>query len=139
MPRRTVQTDRTTVRHRLTGRGRALLPAVAAWLLVACSANEPGADLASLPADMTVVADLASGPSCGKILICIVQCGLDKLGCTAQCTAGANATEGMKAGTLALCAALHCASPELGTGLPAVLGCLLASCKSEVLGCDGLF
>ena len=118
---------------------RGLLAVVAAWMLAACSATAPGTDLATVPSDMTVVADLAAGPSCGKIVLCIVQCGLDNTECDAKCPAGANATEAAKAATLALCAALQCAGGDAGTGVPAILGCLISKCQKEVLGCDGLF
>lgn len=107
-------------------------------MLVGCEANSPGTDLATGAADMSVVSDLAMAPSCGKIVLCIIQCGLGKIECSAQCAAGANATEAMKAGKLALCAALNCAGGDAGTGFPAILTCLLTSCKSEVTGCDGL-
>jgi hypothetical protein len=88
---------------------------------------------------MTVVHDLSTGPSCGTLVICLLQCGLGQLACSAKCTAGASAAESMKAGALALCAATHCVSADGGTGgLTSILGCLLTSCQSEVLACDGL-
>ena len=87
---------------------------------------------------MTVVSDLSSGPSCGTLVLCIITCGVDKVACDAQCTAGASATEAMKAGALALCAATHCVGGDAGTGLPSILGCLLTNCQSQVAACDGL-
>jgi hypothetical protein len=118
--------------------GRATL-LCATCVLGACNSVGQAIDLATPVVDMAVApADLDTGPSCGKILTCIVECGLTKPSCDVQCTMGATATEGMKAGALALCAGLHCVGGELGTGLPAILGCLLSSCQSEVSACDGL-
>jgi hypothetical protein len=114
----------------------AVLTTVAAGLLLACSASGQGSDLR--PADLGPAEDLAAGPSCGQIVLCTVSCGLGKLQCDTQCAVGANQTEGSKAAKLALCAVLHCASSDGGTGLPSILSCLLSSCPAEVAACDGL-
>jgi len=139
MPALTAEINRPLTRHRPGWPGRAFLLAAATWLLAACSAITPDTDLAPVPSDMTVVADLAAGPSCGKIVLCIVGCGLDNTECDAKCPAGASPTEAAKAATLALCAALQCAGGDAGTGVPAILGCLISKCQKEVIGCDGLF
>ncbi len=89
------------------------------------------------PVDM-YVDDLSTGPSCGQIVICTIECGLGKPGCDVNCAAGASANEALKAGTLAVCAAVNCAGMDGGSGLTSTLACLLSKCQKEVAACDGL-
>lgn len=113
---------------------------LAAGLLWACGAGGQGSDLAAGAADMTVAdqGTALTGPSCGQLTACILTCGASDITCDTKCTQGASATEATKAGSLALCAGLHCVGSDAGTGLTAILGCLITSCQSQLAACDGL-
>ncbi|HEY7957229.1 MAG: hypothetical protein ACHQ17_00460 [Polyangia bacterium] len=116
--------------------------------------NEGHEELA--PPDLAAQSDLAPardlsmpdllGPSCGKIILCILQCGVTNVQCDQTCVAGAQPAAIEQAGALALCAAQNCLQSDgglsLGGGNPSdllgIISCLQQSCPNEVNSCSDL-
>lgn len=109
----------------------------------------PNADLAARgdlpdPSDMPQSGDLKMGPSCGQIVLCVVQCGVTNLACSQTCFQGAQPSALQQSGALVLCAATNCLAGGGGDGgaggggMLAIFACLSSKCSDEVGKCEGL-
>jgi hypothetical protein len=112
--------------------------AVLLSLLGACHPAETATDMGTERPDMSMMPDLYVGPSCGKIIFCVAECGVSNLTCSANCFQGATPAESIKAGAIALCAAEHCVGGDGGSSVLDLFTCLLSNCQSQVAECDGL-
>jgi hypothetical protein len=127
--------------------------ALAAALLVCVAGCNHGndlgtehTDLAPPAADLTPHVDLAmkSGPSCGEIAMCAIQCGQD-LACYQKCVMGATPDQLTALGGLLFCAGTNCLQMgDGGFGLGNInqgqlLMCLLQKCPMQLSMCSGLF
>ena len=105
--------------------------------------------LTDLGPDMTL-----TGPSCGEMVTCVLQCGLTNLSCSQGCFQGAKTDQITAAGALVLCAATNCllggdggigglgglggGGGGLGGGTLELVTCMATSCQQELSDCGGL-
>lgn len=131
----------------------ALFAGLIALAMSGLACNEGPEELA--PPDLAAASDLAIahdlampdllGPSCGKIVLCILQCGVTNISCDQACVAGAQTAAIQQAGALALCAAQNCLQSDGGVSfgsnpsdLLGIINCLQQSCPNEVNSCSDL-
>jgi len=98
----------------------------------------PVEDMAQIE-DLTPPPDLLPGPTCGKIVACVLGCGMMNLLCLPGCVQNAPPMAQQQAFTLVACAAQNCLQGGAGGNMFQIFQCLAQKCPTEVQGCQGLF